>query len=281
MVAAQAAPPSAAAVTPPTLCGASFAASATQTYQQAFAAENARFGGLDTVRVFYPGLPQPWPGKLNAGTHLGGISFQPPPPEVLSGRDDAALASWFRTAPRAIDTYWSYQHEPEDDIAAHRFTAAQYRAAWQRIAGLAVQAHNPRLHATLILMGFTLTPASGRHWQDYYPGPAVIEVLAWDTYNHADRGLYHTPADLYGPAVAVSRSVGKRFAIAETGSALVAGDKGAGRGAWLRAVTSYLIGQGAVFASYFDLDWRAHGGPDYRLTDAPSQAAWRAFCTLH
>ena len=92
--------------------------------------------------------------------------------------------------------YWTYYHEPEDNIEAGAFTAAQYRAAWQRISSLALRANNPRLHATLILMCYTLTPASGRSFADYYPGDAYIDVLAWDCYNQVwAKGQYIAPAD--------------------------------------------------------------------------------------
>jgi hypothetical protein len=63
------------------------------------------------------------------------------------------------------------------------FTAQQFRQAWQRIAGLAMQANNARLRATLILMGWSVDSASGRNWRDYYPGRQYVDVLGWDLYN--------------------------------------------------------------------------------------------------
>jgi hypothetical protein len=44
-------------------------------------------------------------------------------------------------------------------------------------------------------------------------------------------------------------------------------------------MAAHLTATGAVFVSYFDLDWTNHDGPDYRLRDAASQAAWREFCS--
>jgi hypothetical protein len=263
-----------------TLCGASFTNELPgETYQQALARVDGYYNGLDTVRVFYPGLPQPWPGKLDAGTRPLIISFKAPPANVIAGAHDAALRTWFQTAPRDRDMYWTYFHEPENDIQDGAFTAAQFRQAWQRIAGLAREAANPRLRGTLILMGWSVNPNSGRNWRDYYPGRQHVDVIGWDLYNPSwQNGAYKDVTELFADVIAASRSEGLPFGIAETGSPRVAGDAGAGRAAWLRQLTSHLTSAGAVFVAYFDLDW-PRAGVDYRLRDSASMAAWREFCT--
>ena len=206
------------------------------------------------------------------------VSFKVDPAEVLAGTHDARLRQWFRTAPRNQDIYWTYYHEPEDNIANGDFTAAQYRQAWQRLSGLAAEAKNPRLRATLILMGFSVNPASHRNWRDYYPGKQYVQVMGWDVYNHK-KGGYTPAADMFARVIAVSRGEGLPFGIAETGSDLVAGDTGAQRAAWLRDMARHLTENHAVFVDYFDIDLSSHNEPDYRLRDAPSQAAWREFCS--
>lgn len=262
-----------------TLCGAAFTQEPGETYQQALTRADARYGGLDIARIYYGGLPAGWPGKLDLGQRPLTVSFKADPKEILAGRDDSGLRTWFATAPTTRDVYWSYYHEPEDDIARGAFTAADYRAAWQRIASLADAAGNPRLHATLILMGWSLDPRSGRTWTDYFPGAGTVDVLAWDNYNAGQRKNTYTPAaTIFGAAVAVTRAAGLRFAVAETGSPLVAGDSGTGRAAWLRDMARYLTAQRAVFAEYFDLDWRSQGSVDFRLRDPASVAAWKEFC---
>ena len=121
-------------------------------------------------------------------------------------------------------------------------------------------------------MNWTLKRVSGRAWRDYYPGDAIIDVLAWDAYNPAaGRGVYQSPERMFGGVRAVSERVGKPWGIAEFGSVLAAGDDGAGRAAWLRAVAAYLREHEACFATYFDTDI----GVDYRLHDEASRAAWR------
>ena len=67
---------------------------------------NAAYGGMEVVRVFYPGLPSKWPGRAG---EVGGsvvVSFKANPSDVLAGRHDAYLAEWFRTAPRDRDIWW-------------------------------------------------------------------------------------------------------------------------------------------------------------------------------
>ena len=196
---------------------------------------------------------------------------------MLAGKYDAALLAWFTAAPRDQETYWSYVHEPEAEIAKGSYTAAAYRTAWQHISRLEDQANNPHLHSTLILMAWTVNPASGLNWKDYYPGDGYINVLGWDPYNDAgsDAGpsTYPAPADIYGGVVAVSKAAGKPFGIAETGSRLIPSDpSGVGRAAWLTKVGKYLKDNSALFVAYWDSAVKIG---DYRLTDAPSAAAWR------
>lgn len=263
----------------PTTCGMSFELRAGESYAEALLRVDRVAGGLELVRVFYPGLPQAWTGKLDAaGDRPQAVSFKVPPTEILAGRHDDYLRAWFAGAPRDVVTYWTYYHEPEDQVAGGAFTAAAYRAAWTRVAGLAAEADNPRLRATLILMDYTLLPASGRTWTDYYPGPDVVDVLGWDVYDRAASGRYASPQVLFGPLVSASQTAGKPFAVAELGAPRLRGDGGAGRATWITRSTRYLSERGAEFVAYFDHDWRDHGGPDYRLADAPSRKAWRTFC---
>jgi len=200
------------------------------------------------------------------------VSFKASPTQVNTGAYDATIKAWFAGAPRDRDVYWTYFHEPEDNIAAGEFTAAEYRAAWQRISALADTAGNTKLHATLILMCFTLEPSSGRTFADYYPGASAIDVLGWDCYNgNASKGTYIDPAAQFDRVLATSKSLGKPFAVAEFNSHLVAGDGGAGRAAWLKTSASWLATNHAVYVSIFD----SPVGGDYRMTDSASQQAWK------
>ena len=259
-----------------TLFGSNIYQNPGETFAAAYRRRVGTFGLLGITRVFFPGLPSPWPG--NAGYSAGPVivSFKVDPRQVLTGAYDGALGSWFAAAPRGREIWWTYYHEPENQIAGGAFTAAEYRAAWQRIAALAGSVANPDLHATLILMCYTLQRSSGRSFADYYPGPASIDTVGFDCYNPSySSGAYVAPAAQFAAVLALSALLGKPFGIAEFGSQLVSGDAGAGRAAWLEASASYLDAHQARWVSYFDSPVTA----DYRPLDAPSQAAWRRVVT--
>ncbi|GAA0572198.1 CBM96 family carbohydrate-binding protein [Actinomadura livida] len=259
-----------------TLCGISLNLKPGETFQQALGRLDGRYGGLETVRLFYRGVPPAWPGNPDIGKRPPIISFKLAPEDVLAGKHDAAMTRWFGTAPRDRDVYWVFYHEPEDNIAKGEFTAADYRAAWRHLRGLADKAGNPRLHATLVLMSWSLEAESKRDWRDYYPGRDVIQVLGWDTYNLGwKKGRYDSPSMMYDRVVALSKEEGLPFGVAETGSYLVGDDNGEKRAAWLHETNAYLKKHGALWVSYFDLDWETG---DFRLLDAPSRKAWQDFC---
>jgi hypothetical protein len=237
------------------------------------AEETAEFGTLPIVRVFYPGLPaaDAWStGLARANNSAVIVSFSADPSAVISGSDNAALAQFFDTAPTGHAIYYSYYHEPEDNIAAGQFTAAQYRQAWGVIASIADQADNRDLHSTLILMSYDLRPASHRNWRDYLPAGKVISTLGWDAYPAGSTGRgtmkLTPPRRFMGRAVAVSKSAGLPFGFAEFGTSLVTG-----RAAWLTSVGKYLVSSGALFGTLFDASGPQ---PSMALTDSASISAW-------
>ena len=259
-----------------TLFGSSIYQNPGESFAQAYQRRVSEFGGLAVDRVFYSGLPVAWPGTAGYSNGPVVVSFKASPQSVLAGAYDTTLRDWFATAPRGRPIWWSYYHEPEDQIAAGAFTAADYRAAWQRIASLADAAGNPDLHATLILMCYTLEASSGRSFADYYPGGTVIDTIAFDCYNQlASKGSYVSPTAQFAGVLAEAAATGKPWGIAEFGSQLVAGDNGSGRAAWLQASGAWLAAHNAAFVTYFD----SPVAGEYRLLDAPSQQAWRTVIT--
>jgi len=99
-----------------------------------------QFGQLPIVRVYYPGLPaaNAWTGgQAGANGSAVIVSFKALPTDILSGADDATLTHFFDTAPTGHPIYYSYYHEPEDNIADGQFTLADYKAAWARVVQLA------------------------------------------------------------------------------------------------------------------------------------------------
>jgi hypothetical protein len=237
-----------------------------------------QFGHLPIVRVYFPGVPGSHAWTSIAGVNKSAVivSFNARPAAILSGRDDRALRHFFDSAPRGHAIYYSYFHEPEAHIARGEFTAAAYRAAWRHVAALADRAHNPYLHATLILMSYDLVPYAHRHWKNYLPRGHVIKVLAWDAYPVGSATNDHPrltpPGQFMGPAIAAARSVGLPYGFAEFGLSTRFG-----RAAWLASVGRYLLHSGALFACYFDGN---QAYPTLRLTDRASIAVWRHYVRL-
>jgi hypothetical protein len=261
---------------PPGSDGTLFGASVyrgSSSWQTAVEQADARYGDLEVVRAFYPGLPPAWEQISEASDTSLVVSFKANPAQILSGASDQRLKEWFATAPQDRDIWWVYYHEPEDNVERGDFTAEQWRAAYRHIATLANQANNPRLLNTIVLMCWTLDPASGRSISDYFPGADVVETIGWDCYSEpaADQA-YEDPQALYGSAIETSRSLGVGWGIAETGSLQVSTDPtGALRAAWLLEAGQYLADEDAQFVTYFD----SPVGGEFRLLDRPSQLAWR------
>lgn len=231
-------------------------------------------GRIPVVRIFNAALPVPWSQREILADRSVVVSFKARPQDVVAGLHDDRLRDWFETAPGGNPVYWTYFHEPEDDIERGAFTAEEFRAAWRHLRGLADQAGNSNLHATLVLMGWTVNRMSDRDWRDYYPGDDVIDVLGWDNYNWGhSNGRYATPEEIYGRVIEISNQLGKPWGIAETGTRLLAGDDGTDRAQWLSQVGEFLADRGALWATYFN----STVGGDFRLTDGPSQQAWREF----
>jgi hypothetical protein len=238
--------------------------------------DTGKFGRMPIVRVYYPGLPSSnaWTSGLAAANHSAVIvSFKALPKTILSGADDAALRHFFNTAPRSHPIYWTYYHEPEDNIASGQFTAAGFKAAWAHIVKLARAAHNPALHSTLILMSWDLVKASHRNWRNYLPGGGIISVLGWDAYPVGSATNVHPqltpPGGFLGPAIAASKSVNLPYGFPEFGLSTPRGRPG-----WLKSVGKYIMHSGALFASYFDGNQQY---PTLRLTDTASIKVWRGF----
>jgi hypothetical protein len=253
--------------------GASFQTENGEGYDAGLARMDATLGHLDLVRVFYQGAPDPWPGKA-PGRNVA-VSFKLPPREVISGAYDTSMRRWFASAPKNLDVYWTYWHEPENDIADGSFTAAEFKTAFTHLDRLADRANNPRLKSTVILQSYSTRPESGRSWRSYVPNPDHVDVLAWDVYNRpSPEAGYQVPLDLLDAPLNASKSMGKPFAVAEIGSPIAPGDQGSGRAEWLRRMGAYLDQHHALFACYFDFLWN-DGKDDYRLQDPASVQAWK------
>lgn len=234
---------------------------------------DASFGPIEIARVFSDWLPPRWPVlESGLGSRPLVLSFRAGPERILSGAADERLAAWFAAAPRDRDTYWTYFHEPEDQVEDGTFAAADFVDAWSHVAELAAAAENPRLRATVILMCWTVNPRSGRDWRSYLPPADQVEVLAWDCYaKGADADSYADPAELLDPAREVAEEMGADWALAEVGARVRPGAE-VDRAEWITAVGAYAAEHDARFVTWFD----APVGGNFRLTDQPSMRALAA-----
>ena len=106
------------------------------TPRQALARETGAFGRSGhRPDLLPPACRRPWPGSAGVSGGPVAVSFKAAPKDVLSGRLDGQLSNWFATAPKDRPIYWSYFHEPENDVESGAFTTADYRAAWVHLAG--------------------------------------------------------------------------------------------------------------------------------------------------
>jgi len=257
------------------LAGTRFGASVDEgriDWLRALRKSDRRYSPMEVVRVFEPVIRDGWSGRLGDVNRPMSVSFVAPAAQVLSGEHDAALRAWFRDAPARGPIWWTYWHEPEDNVAAGDVSARRYRAAWRHINAIAQRVGGANLHPTLVLMAWTAKSASGRQVRDYYPGD-FIDVMAWDGYNPPGARGYASAREIFGPAAATTKRLGNRFALAEVGSVLVPGDDGSRRAQWLVNVARFAATMGAPFASYWDAKI-----PDenYQLRDLPSRLAWRS-----
>ncbi len=228
------------------------------------------YSRMEVVRFYEPFIRDSWSGTLGNVRRPVNVSFYARPGPVLSGAYDQTLRRWFRAAPNKTPIWWTYWHEPEDDIASGNLSAKRYRQAWRHINAIARQAGTPNLHPTLVLMAWTGHPASGRRISDYYPGD-FIDVIGWDGYNPPGAHGYASPRAMFAACAAKNRRLDARFAIPELGSVLVPGDDGSRRASWLVQVAKYAAARNAAFVTYWDAKIP---NENYQLRDLPSRSAW-------
>ena len=90
----------------------------------AVARQDAKFGHLATLRYYAPGLPPAWSQITALGMRDLAVSFKSSPATVLSGANDEYLTAWFKAAPTDRKIWWTYFHEPENDVETGSFTPA-------------------------------------------------------------------------------------------------------------------------------------------------------------
>ena len=249
-----------------------------ETPAQAFTRIDGAFGGLDAVR-WWPadGSVPSWSSlPTRFGKRAVAMSMKMPPADVAAGKYDAALATFFRTAPQDRMITATFFHEPEDDIAHGAFTFAQYRAAWTRFSKIANANKPANVRTAMILMHGTFrnTGYYGHPWQDYVV-PGTFEVLGADVYQFLTPHVA-TATEVVKPQIDAARSLGIPFAIMELGTRPTSPD----RAQFLRDVITLVQGRALMVLAYES--YRGTGGPWNIIDVAPdAEAVWRAVCMRH
>lgn len=193
------------------LWGSSFGISPGETKAAAYNRVKTAFKNHRITRVYCAADPE-WPSYIPKESVVH-ISFKMNAKDVLSGSKDAVLNNFFSSLGSNVKIYWTYFHEPEDDIRDGAFTAKEYRDAFDYIIALQKKLGKPNLVPTLCLMSYSLDPVSKRNWKDYLP--TRVELISWDGYYRDSMG--DDVSKVFADVRAVMKEVGLPWAVAETG----------------------------------------------------------------
>lgn len=269
---------------PQMLVGSSLYTGTGETLSEGFTRRVHDFGAEpELVRIFYPGLPTgAWPLY---GSALAIVSFKPPNYDMagfVAGKYDTQVLAYLNAVPldgRAKRVVvW---HESEDDIAAKRFTAAQYRDGDAKLRQLANQVNSAKPKANIrvgiILMAWTLDPRSGRTLADYDP-TAELDFVGWDAYPGDTAGCDLPDLTATRKAFTACRDAtktigGRNWFICETGTRNVlnesAADYDTRQARWISGAFPIARELGCKGITYFD----STVGGDFRLIGPKAQAA--------
>lgn len=253
--------------TPPALLvGSSLYSGTNESPQQSFDRRCNTWGVCpEVVRYFFSGLPSgSWPTFGVAPTPTV-VSFKVPNFDMAgfaAGNYDSQVMPFLQTVPNDGRTHYiTVWHEPEDDIAAGHFTAAQYRNATTHLQLLvsSFDGTGKRLRVGEVLMGWTVDPRSGRNVNDYLV--PSLDFIGWDIYT----GL--TTAEVqrdFQPAANVcdAQEAGKCF-LTETAPNSAVKATQAQKATYLRVSAQVARDLGFDAYMYFD----STVGGDFRLTD--------------
>lgn len=249
-----------------------------------------KFPGMRFCRVFGPvgkGIPA-WTAPTMTGLIKAGVTPWP------SFKDAPAtyLPAWLDAMPASVPEVWlTWYHEPETDMSGRVF-----RQGWQSVSNL-VRKHRNGSRVKLVPI-HTLYPA--RHklwdrfstdwtkwvgvWQQWAPmgsdGRYLGDYMGWDCYQEVTATAYEDPGVFFRAPIGAAHSVGVPLVIPELGAVRIPTDTtGEGRAAWITACLAHLDHYGTEAVAW----WQSTGtnGRDYRLTDDPSEAAWRQAITRY
>jgi hypothetical protein len=252
---------------------------------QAVATAERELGPLGIRRSFDVDLPASFGSSAAAGDPAAGVlslvSWKPPGGDhrgAAAGAYDEEISAWARSVPRT-GVYATSFHEPENDMTAAEFVA------FQRHLHTVVTRANPTIRWGPVYMAHWWDPAEPDQYVGdpaaWWPGAEHADFAGLDWYGAEPTAMTTSSSFLhwYG----FMAGTGSPLVIAEYGQAVVrpgeqlTAARSTARAAAIRADAAWLADHPQVVAWLY---W--HGpGPrgDWRLTDEPSRAAWRAAAT--
>jgi len=118
-----------------------------------------------------------WPVAIVVQSMKPGINAK-----TAGGSVDALLKTFVASIPKVAGRTYilTLHHEPEND-SSNSLYDDWYRQLLKRYATIIAAAGRPDIKSATILMGWTLSPKSGRNPKDWYV--ADVDVLGWDAYH--------------------------------------------------------------------------------------------------
>ncbi len=160
---------------------------------------DAAVGPAEIYRNFDSGFHYPtWATTQARALHPNAprydYSFNIPPAQAVAGLWDARLRTFVRSTP--INTILSIWHEPEQEIEAKLFSAADFKAMMVRFKGIVTEANaldgGTRL-VSVVLMVSTFTGFKNRNPDTYWPGLEGADLIAVDAYGSPTRNSVTPP----------------------------------------------------------------------------------------
>jgi hypothetical protein len=253
-----------------------------------FIATSDSMGPLRVRRSFNssaPNVPSSQPALI-AGDAAAGISsfysckVNGGPAAINNGSQDANLRALFNSFPKNRMTYFTMWHEPENDINGGSFTSAQFAQMIAHIWDIKQSTSNAaNIQVGYIAMDYWWRTGTTfqKNGDQILPPNGKFDFLAVDDYNTATTsGRTNAGTD---PAFQNwynwAKGKGKPLYVTEFGRKIDPNDPQA-RANDLLASETWLKSHGFGMFLY----WNGSGAQgDWKLTDAPSQAAWKAIAS--
>lgn len=183
---------------------------------------------------------------------------------VASGSQDAALRRWADALKGKGTRLVSWSHEPMAKQNVHWGTPASFIASFKHVVAVFDQrgATNVRWVWNATSNSFRIAPSNSGYGAKWYPGDAVVDYVAGESYNRYRCG-FSAPKS-FGAQIkeilTFARQHGKRFIAAEFAS-----NGYSGRAQWLRDAKAFIAANNLRGAFYFN-STNGSDGCNWKLT---------------